>query len=302
MVKTESSAPKIRRKNLEAGAGYVLSLPGMLLILTFVIGPILFAFYLSFCDYNLFYPDQFRFVGVDNYIALLNDKIFHKALLNSFTYSIIVVPVQTSVALILAVIVNQKIKGEKFLRVAYYMPAVTSAVASAAIFMFLFNKNGIANLLLSRFGFKPVSWFSDPTFALPLTMIMAIWATVGTMMLIFLAALQDVPASVYEAASIDGVSKVKQFFKITVPLISEKSMFVIIIGIIGTLQMFDQAYIISDGKGGPLDSTMTVVLYLYNKAFKQNQMGYGAAIAFVLFAIIFILTIIQKTVIEKKGD
>ncbi len=299
MAKSVSILKSPRRRQ-EMTAGYLLALPGIVLILTFTIGPIIYAFGLSFFEYNLLVPEKGGFVMFKNYTDLLKDEVFYKALYNTVKYSIFVVPIQTALSLILAVVVNQKIMGKTFLRVAYYIPAVTSAVASASIFMFLFNKNGVANSILSSFGFSPVSWFSDPKYALPLAMIMAIWSTIGSMMIIFLAALQDIPTSVYEASSIDGATGVRQFWHITLPLISEKTSFVLIVGVIGTLQMFDQAYIISGGTGGPLDSTMTVVLYLYNMAFKQNQMGYGAAIAFVLFFIIFLLTIFQKQVVEKR--
>lgn len=282
-----------RRRGELVAAGILLS-PAILLILTFVIGPIIYAFFLSFQDYNVLKPQASEFVGLSNYVSLFKDPLFLQALWNTFKYSIFVVPIQTVIALLLAVVANQKIRGKTFFRVAYYVPAVTSAVASAAIFMVLFNRNGVANVLLEKIGFEPVSWFADPSFALPLTMIMAIWSTVGTQMLVFLAGLQDIPHSLYEAANVDGASKVQQLWNITVPMLRGKTLFVVVTGIIGTLQMFDQAYIISGGEGGPLGSTMTVVLFLYNKAFKENLMGYGAAAAFILFFIIFTLTVLQK--------
>ncbi|MGM9986951.1 MAG: carbohydrate ABC transporter permease [Bacillaceae bacterium] len=282
-----------RKRNELVAAGVLLS-PAILLILTFVIGPIIYAFFLSFRDFNMLKPQASEFVGIANYTNLFKDPLFLQSLWNTFKYSIIVVPVQTVIALLLAVAANQKLRGKTFFRVAYYIPAVTSAVASAAIFMVLFNKNGVANVLLEKIGFEPVSWFADPKFALPLAMIMAIWSTVGTQMLIFLAGLQDIPHSLYEAADVDGATKLQQLWHITVPMLRGKTIFVVITGLISTLQMFDQAYIISGGQGGPLGSTMTVVLFLYNKAFKENLMGYGAAAAFVLFFIIFTLTVLQK--------
>lgn len=281
-------------------AGLVLVAPVVILMLVFVIGPAVYSFFLSFQNYNLLKPDQATWTWFENYKELLVDPAFHQALYNTFKYSIFVVPIQTLLALILAVVANQNIRGKTFFRVAYYVPAVTSAVAAAAMFMFLFNTKGIANQFLGLFGFEAVSWFNDPTFALPLAMIMAIWATVGTQMLVFLAGLQDIPEDVYEAAEIDGATGLKKFMKITVPLLSSKTMFVVVVGMIGTLQMFDQAYIISGGSGGPLGSTTTVVLYLYNKAFGENRLGYGSAVAMFLFMVIFLLTILQKYFFEDR--
>ncbi len=281
-------------------AGWILILPIVILMLIFVIGPAVYSFVLSFTDHNILKPQETEVVFFENYIKLFQDPDFYQALWNTFRYSIFVVPIQTTIALLLATVANQKIRGKTFFRVAYYIPAVTSAVASASMFMFLFNTNGIANKFLANFGFDPVSWFADPTFALPLAMVMAIWSTVGTQMLVFLAGLQEIPSDVYEAASIDGATGIKRFINITVPLLSEKTMFVVVTGIIGTLQMFDQAFIISGGKGGPLGSTTTIVLYLYNKAFSENRLGYGSSVAVVLFIIIFTLTMLQKYFFEVR--
>ncbi|OON97622.1 MAG: sugar ABC transporter permease [Epulopiscium sp. Nele67-Bin005] len=292
---------KQRSKQFQSNvAGWLLVFPVVALMLVFIVGPAIFSFGLSFQKYNMLKPQEATFIWFENYVELLKDPYFHQALYNTFKYSIVVVPVQTAISLLLATAANQKIKGQTFFRVAYYVPAVTSAVASASMFMFLFNTNGIVNRFLANFGFVPVSWFNDPRYALPLAMLMAIWSTVGTQMLVFLAGLQDIPGEVYEAAEIDGVSPLQRFFYITVPLLSEKTMFVVVVGMIGTLQMFDQAYIISGGVGGPLGSTTTVVLYLYNKAFGENRLGYGSAVAVVLFVVIFTLTMLQRYFFEVR--
>ncbi len=290
----------MNKKTQDNIAGMLLIAPVVLLMLVFVIGPAIYSFVLSFKDHNMLKPDKSTWVWFKNYTELMKDPKFYQALYNTLKYTIIVVPVQTVIALLLATVANQKIRGKTFFRVAYYVPAVTSAVAAASMFMFLFNTNGIANKFLGLFGFQAVSWFNDPKYALPLAMIMAIWSTVGTQMLVFLAGLQDIPGEVYEAASIDGASEIQRFMKITVPMLSEKTMFVIVVGMIGTLQMFDQAYIISGGLGGPLGSTTTVVLYLYQKAFGENRLGYGSAVAVFLFIIIFTLTILQKYFFEER--
>ncbi len=288
------------KKTQDTIAGWVLIAPIVLLMLIFVIGPAIYSFVLSFTDHNILKPSETEFIALKNYTSLFQDSAFYQALYNTVRYSLFVVPIQTAIALLLAIVANQNIRGKTFFRVSYYIPAVTSAVASASMFMFLFNRNGIANQFLSIFGFEPVSWFSDPTFALPLAMVMAIWSTVGTQMLVFFAGLQDISKDVYEAGAIDGATGATRFFRITVPLLSEKIMFVLIVGVIGTLQMFDQAFIISGGKGGPVGSTTTIVLYLYNKAFSENRMGYGSSVAVVLFIIIFTLTLIQKYFFEVR--
>lgn len=292
----------MNKKTQENIDGWIMVAPIVILMLVFVIGPAIYSFMLSFQDYNMLKPEQSEWVLFENYKELFSDPAFYQALYNTVKYSIVVVPVQTAIALVLATVANQKIRGKTFFRVAYYIPAVTSAVASAAMFMFLFNTNGIANRFLGIFGFEAVSWFNEPKYALPLAMIMAIWSTVGTQMLVFLAGLQDIPNEVYEAASIDGASSVRRFLSVTVPLLREKTMFVIIVGMIGTLQMFDQAFIISGGTGGPLGSTTTVVLYLYNKAFGENRLGYGSAVAVGLFIIIFALTVMQKSIFEEREE
>ncbi len=288
------------RKTQENIAGLVLVAPIVLLMLVFVIGPAIYSMFLSFQNYNMLKPDQATWTWFENYKEVIKDPAFHQALYNTFKYSIVVVPVQTILSLLLAMVANQKIKGKTFFRVAYYVPAVTSAVAAASIFMFLFNTKGIANQFLGLFGFEAVSWFNDPKFALPLAMIMAIWSTVGSQMLIFLAGLQDIPEEVYDAADMDGAGPWTRFIQITVPMLSSKTMFVLVVGMIGTLQMFDQAFIISGGVGGPLGSTTTVVLYLYNKAFGENRLGYGSAVAMLLFVIILTLTLIQKYFFEDR--
>lgn len=284
--------------------GYLFVLPALIMISIWIVFPTLFAFRLSFFNFRYLTPEKTRWVGMDNYIRAFSDSVFLKALFNTFKYTFIVVPVQTTIALFLALVCNAKIKGKTFYKVAYYTPSITSALAVGTIFKFLFNKQGIANRFLEIFGFKSVSWFDDPAYALPLCMIMAIWASVGGAMIVFLAGLQDIPASVIEAAQVDGASGLQKFYKIILPLLRPSIFFSVVTGIIGTLQVFDQAYIVSRGTGGPLDSTMTVVLYIYSRGFRTTNanMGYPSALAFILFAIIFVLTLIQKKFFDKGTE
>lgn len=280
--------------------GYLFVLPAVACLSAFFIGPILYAFYLSFQHFSFLNPELSSFVGLDNYLRLFTDQRFHRALWNTTLYSLGVVPVQVSLSLLLALIVDSKIKGKTFFRVTYFLPTVTSSVAVSVMFLYLFKKEGLVNLFLSQFGIQGRSWLMDVDFALPSIMLMAIWTTVGQFMVIYLAGLQEIPQDLYEAARVDGAGGWRQFWHITLPLLKPTTFFIVVLSIIGTFQVFDQMYIISKGDGGPLDATLTVVLYLYNEAFKQFDMGYASAIAFFLFAVILILTIIQRKIFKDE--
>ena len=292
---------RLSYRSSEILAGYMFVLPVIAALATFTLGPILYSLYISFFKFSFLDPSSAKFVGFHNYVGLFKDPIFLKALANTSLYSLGVVPTQTILALLLALVIDQKIKGQTFFRVAYFLPTVTSAVAVSVIFIFLFKNDGLFNHFLHLLGLPGADWFNNTKFALPAIMSMAVWTTVGQFMVIYLAGLQDIPLEVYEAADIDGASKFQRFLYITVPMLKRTSFFVIVMSLIGTFQMFDQSYIISGGTGGPLNATMTVVLYLFNTAFKDMNMGYASAIAFVLFAIIFLITIIQKRLFDEES-
>jgi multiple sugar transport system permease protein len=233
-------------------------------------------------------------VGIDNYVRMFQDERFQKALWNTSIYSLGVVPTQVCIALLLALIVDGKVRGRTFFRVSYFLPTVTSTVAVSVMFLNLFKKDGVVNQFLGLFGIEGRSWLLDVDFALPSIMLMAVWTTVGQFMVIYLAGLQDIPQELYEAAEVDGAGPFRRFWHITLPLLKPTTFFIVIMSIIGTFQVFDQMYVVSKGEGGPLDATLTVVLYLYNVAFKEFEMGYASAMAFFLFFIILILTLIQQ--------
>ncbi|MBU3188032.1 sugar ABC transporter permease [Clostridium bowmanii] len=298
-------APKkfITNRTREKLDGWLFIAPFVISALVFLIGPLIVAFILSFKEYALLDRTSFlsaKNVGFDNYLRVFKDPIFLKSLKNTFIYSLCAVPLQLVIALLLAMVVDSKIKAKTFFRVAYYIPTLTSAVAVSLIFLFLFKVDGLFNKFISIFGIVPKNWFTEPKFALGAIVLMAVWSSVGVYMIIFLSGLQEIPQTLYEAAEIDGANKLQRFFKITLPLIKPTFFFNLVVSVIGTLQMFDQSYIISGGNGGPLDSTMTMVLYLYNKAFKESEMGYASAIAFVIFAILFTLTIIEKKIFKEE--
>jgi multiple sugar transport system permease protein len=277
--------------------GLLFTAPFVILVTVFLVGPLLVAFILSFKEYSFLDQTSMlgaKWVGLENYINAFKDSTFKRALLNTTIYSLGVVPIQLIIALLLALVVDGSIKGKTFFRTAYYIPTVTSTVAVAVMFLFIFKTDGLLNKFLGLFGLHAYSFFNNPKLALPSVMAMAIWSSIGLYMVIFLAGLQNIPTSLYEAAEIDGANKFQRFSYITIPMLKPTIFFNLVVSLIGTFQTFDQSYVVSGGNGGPLDSTMTVVLYLYRVGFREFKMGYACAIAFILFAIIFTLTMINK--------
>ncbi|HET6872083.1 MAG TPA: sugar ABC transporter permease [Sporolactobacillaceae bacterium] len=291
---------KFSRSKFDKGmVGYLFLLPALVSLLVFLIGPIFYAFYISFFNFSFLDPQNAVFVGFKNYIHLFQDPEFLRALWNTSLYTICVVPIQTVIALFLALIVNN-IKGKTFFRVAYYLPTVTSTVAVSVIFMFIFEPDGILNKFLANFGIHGPNYFNSPHFALPAIMLMAVWSSVGQFMIIYLAGLQDISEEVYEAAELDGARGWRLLWYVTVPLLRRTTFLNVVMSMIGTFQVFDQVFVISGGNGGPLNSTLSVVLDIFNKGFKTMQMGYASAMAFVLFAIILILTLIQNFFLGRE--
>ncbi|MDV2686215.1 sugar ABC transporter permease [Alkalihalophilus lindianensis] len=279
----------------EAGQGYLFMGPALLTIGVFILLPIIYAVILSFQKVNLLGGIS-EFVGIDNFVRISDDFRAGIALRNTAFYVAVVVPVQTLLALILAACLNARIKGTNLFRVIFFLPTLTSSAVLALIFMFMYNnQNGLVNQFLSTIGLPTYNWLGDPSVALIAIMIMNIWATAPFYMVIYLAGLKDVPESLYEAAELDGASAIQKFRYITVPMLRPITSFVVIMGIIGTFQLFDQSYIFSGGTGGPDNSTLTIVLLIYQYAFNTyDQMGYAAALAFLLAVIILAATLIQR--------
>ena len=293
--------PKAPRKKLgEALAAYTFLAPALALVLVFGIWPLLTAFWLSFHSYDLF--SNPRWVGLENYRYLLFHADFWISIRNTAIYTFVVVACQTALSMGLALIMDQQIRGKAFFRTAFFLPSVTSSVVISLIFMFIFFKNGVLNQglavlhvdkVLSLIGLEPpVDWLGDPRTALSAIMAQNIWSTSGFFMIVFLAGLQDIPESLYEAARVDGASRWAQFRRITLPLLKPTTFYVVTMGLIGGFQMFDQVYVMT--AGGPLKSTLTTAYLLYQEAFVNFNMGYACAIAFVLATIIFICTMAQK--------
>ncbi|WP_322801032.1 sugar ABC transporter permease [Thermoflexus sp.] len=290
--------PRIRRRQLgEWVAAYVLLSPYLFVFLVFNVFAIAYALYLSFTYFDLFSPP--RWIGLGNYLYLLRDALFlQKAIPNTLKYVAVVVPVQTVISLLLAFALDQEIKFRRFFRTLFYVPSVTSSVVISLIFLWLFKKTGVINQILGL----SIDWLNSPTFALPTIMIVNIWATTGTMMVIFLAGLQDIPVTYYEAAMIDGANRWQMLRHITIPLLRPVIFFVVTMGVIGCFQVFDQIYVMT--AGGPLDSTTTIAYLIYKWAFQSTTpfMGRASAVAFVLAGMILIVTVIQRRLIERPAE
>lgn len=286
----------------EAGTGYLLLSPTLFVLLLFIIGPILFAIFLAFHKVQLLGTTTFEFVGLDNFKRMTGDLRAKIALWNTVKYVVIVVPCQTMLALVLAATLNAGLKGQKFFRIVYFLPTLTSSAVLTLIFMWMYNQNGLINHLLQVVGLPTYNWLGDPKVALNAIMMMNIWSTAPFFMVIYLAALQDIPDSLYEAAELDGANAIQKFWYVTVPYLRPVTSFVVIMGLIGTFQLFDQSYIFSAGSGGPNNSTLTVVLLIYQYAFKTlGTMGYAAALAFALAIIILIATLLQRRFSKEES-
>ncbi|HEY0071378.1 MAG TPA: sugar ABC transporter permease [Chloroflexia bacterium] len=284
------------RQRQEALTGYLFVSPWIISALVFTFGAMLYVFYLSFTDLQLL--NEPKLIGIDNYVRVLGNKLFHTAVLNTVLYAVVVTFFQTWLALVLAVALNAKIRGKTFFRSAWYLPSVTSSVVISLIFVWVFQKEGILNFLLSTLagwtGFQPVAWLTDASAhtALPALMLLNIMTTAPTFMLYFLAALQDIPEEVYEAASLDGSVGAHRFFRITVPMLRPIIFLVVVLGTIGTLQIFDQAFIMTNG--GPLNQTTTINLLIYRSSFTDYSFAYASAMSIILFVMIVSLYLVQN--------
>ncbi|HEY9829196.1 MAG TPA: sugar ABC transporter permease, partial [Stenomitos sp.] len=285
----------------EAIAGYSFMAPTIIVMGIFVILPITYALFLAFNKVRILGDFSYRFIGLKNFIRMASDERVWIALKNTAEYVAIVVPIQTSLALILALILNSSIRGKNFFRIIFFLPTVTSSAVLTLIFMWIYNSNGLLNNLLAFLHLPTYNWIGDPSVALKSIMLMNIWSTAPFYMVIYLAALQDIPESLYEAATLDGANPFDQFVSITLPLLKPVTFFIVVMGVIGTFQLFDQSYIFSAGSGGPNNSTLTVVLLIYQYAFKSLDMGYAAALALMLAGVIMLVTLIQRYVFKEEN-
>lgn len=280
--------------------------PAVLLFAVFVLGPLIASFYWSFTDYNGIHAP--RWVGFDNYRNIFtNDPRFWTSIRNTIFYTVGVIPVGVALSLLLAVAIDQKIKFRNFFCAIYFVPAVTSVIALSVIWKWMFagEKYGLINHFLIAMGFKPIDWLMSTTWTLPAIMIMSIWAGIGYNMIIFLAGLQTIPDTVYEAADIDGANIWDKFWHITLPLLKPTMVFAVVMGFIASFQVFESIYIMTEsefGIGGVLDSALTVVAYLYDMGFRKFQMGYASALGYIIFAVVFVITLVNIKFIKTKVE
>lgn len=311
------------RKKLKATlTGFAYLAPALIILLSFRIIPILFSVRISLYDWGM--AGARKFVGLANYFNVLTDPVFWSSLLNTFWYVLFTVPVMLFFSLIIAVLLNQKIKGLGFYRTLYYLPVVTSIVAVSIVWKWLFNpERGLLNYILSLINISPVRWLEDPrgiftlifeplginlpsglhgpSVALCSLIIMSIWKGLGYNIVIFLAGLQNIPTQYYEAAKIDGAGPFRLFRNITLPLLSPTTFYILIMSTIVAFEAFAQVWIMTGPPpGGPLGTTKVVMYYFYEQSFELWRLGYGASIAFIAFLIILALTIFQRRVLEKR--
>jgi len=266
-------------------AGWMLLAPALLHSAIFLVIPVAFAVALSFTDYS--FGDSWAWVGFENYSELFGDANFRAAFVNTLLYAVVVVPVSIVISLVIALGLNQKIRGLGFFRTAFYVPTVTATVAIATIWLWIYNPgSGLANGFLSLFGFAPSQWLSNPDTALPSLMAVGIWQGLGTKIIIYLAALQSVSRDLIESASLDGANRWQRFLNITWPALGPVQFFVLVTTIVGTFQVFDLVYVMTDG--GPGTETMVLVLDIYTNAFQDLRLGFASAETVIMMILIAI--------------
>lgn len=303
--KTALNRKEIHKKSAGRGghrgdgfAAFLFLSPTLIIFGAFIIFPVIFSFYLSFHQWNMFATDR-TFIGLANYSQLLSSPEFWQVFKNTIVYTVGTVPVNMMLALAVAYVLNKKMIGKKFLRTAFFTPVIISWIAAAVIWRWLFEPNyGLINHVIGWFGVSQVNWLNDPSMAMIALIIVGVWKTFGFNMILFSAGLQAIPEHYYEAAEIDGANKLSQFWNITIPLLSPTTFFIVIMSVIGSFQVFDAVYVLTSG--GPFGSTKVMIFYIYENAFKFFNMGYASALAYVLFAVIFILTLLQVKFLSKR--
>jgi multiple sugar transport system permease protein len=281
----------------EEWAFWLFILPWLIGFVFFSGGPILALFGISLTEYSILSPP--KFIGVDNYTLLFKDDLFYKALLNTVYYVGVSVPLGIILAFLMAIALNQKLLGQTWFRTIFYLPSVVSGIAVALLWAWLLNADfGLFNALLAQIGIQGPKWLFSTTWAMPSIILMSLWG-IGGSMVIFLAGLQGIPEHLYEAAELDGAGEWGKFWNVTIPMISPVIFFNMIVTIIGAFQIFDQVYIMTNGKGGPANATLVYVLYLIRNGFEYFKMGYASALAVVLFVIILAITGLQFTVAKR---
>lgn len=276
---------------------YLLVSPYIIFVAVFVIFPVLFSFILTFHKWNIIAP--MKFIGVENYTRLFQDRLFWTSIVNTLKFLLLHIPLQLAVALFLAVLLNQKIRAAAFYRASFFMPVIVSGVVVTILWQQLLGYDaGIINRMLMGIGIEKTGWLVDPDIAIYSIAVMATWKNVGLYVILFLVGLQTVPTQYYEAAKLEGANKWQQFYHITLPMINPTVFMVVVLSTIGGFSLFIEPYIMTGG--GPLNKTLSGVLYIYKQAFQYYNMGYSATLGFFYALMIMTVVIIQKRVIEKE--
>ena len=299
-----------RRENL---AGLVFALPHLLLFATFVLGPVIYGFYISLHRWHVL-AKVHSLVGLSNYQAALSDDIFWLALRNTIYFVVLVVPAGNFVSLLLALGLSSVKRFKTFYTVAFYLPVVISIAVVAVLWRWLYNTEiGLLNLYLSSIvnglrglglpigAYQPIPWLSNPHWTMPSIALMSIWWGAGGNMVLYLAGLNNIPDQYYEAAAIDGANAKQRFWAITWPLLKPTTLFCLVFSVLGAFQIFGQTYVLFAPGSGPARSGLTLALYMYQQGFNQYEIGYGAAIAYLLFAIVLVLTVIQFQLLSGEA-
>lgn len=303
----DRSPPKPKGGSLERSdtrAAWLFILPAGILLVLFIVVPFVLAFVFSFTNQRLISPLATRFVGLENYFDQLTDALFWKSLWNNARFSIFVVPFQTAFALLLAVLVNQKVRGRVAFRTIFFTPVTVVMAAAATIWVLLFQPSGLINAAFEvvTFGNFSPDWLNSTTWAMAAIIMVSVWQGVGFQMIILLAALQDVPTELYEAASIDGANVWEQFKNVTLPGIRNPLIFVLTVTTILAMRLYDQPTLMPRSPGGPVDTTRTAMVHMVDIGYSRQAIGKGSAIAVIFFVIVLVLTVVQRRFLREGGD
>lgn len=292
------------QRRYETISGWVLAAPALILLAFFLVGPFIMSIGLAFTNQRLISPLPTRFVGLRNFLRLFADDTFLSAIYNNFRFALFVVPIQTALALGLAVLVDRTKRGSTFFRTIYFMPVVVPMVVVSVIWFFMYNPSrGLINKFLETITFGAtgqIAWLQDPKLALPAIMVLSVWQGVGFQMIIYLAGLQDIPDSLYEAAHVDGAPPWTVFRHITLPGLRNTTIFVVVSTTILAFQLFDQVQVMT--QGGPNNSTLTTVVYIYQTGFKELNVGGASAISLVFVLIVLIVSLIQRRFLQSRSE
>lgn len=277
--------------------GYLFVLPYVIFFLAFVAYPLVFSLILVFHRWNIVTPMEW--IGLKNFVYLVHDALFLRSLGNTLTFLLIHIPLQIVFALLLAVLLNSRIRLRGFFRALYFLPVVVSGVAVTILWQQLYSYDyGVLNGLLNAVGLPSIPWLVNSSWAMPSIAIMATWKNIGIYIVLFLAGLQNIPGELYEAASLDGATKARQFLHITLPMLNPTIIVIVVLSTIGGFSLFIEPYVLTGG--GPMQSTLSGMLYIYNQAFYFNHMGYAATLGFVFALVILVVVLLQRKFIESE--